>query len=64
MCGIAGIINTNTEPVTINELKCLTDGMYKRGPDGEGFYRNKNIGLGMRRLAIIDLQYLVSGDIE
>ncbi len=30
--------------------------MVHRGPDGSGFYRDGNIGLGMRRLAIIDVE--------
>ena len=33
----------------------MTDSIYHRGPDDEGFYINKNVGLGFRRLSIIDL---------
>ncbi len=33
----------------------MTDIINHRGPDDEGFYINKNIGLGFRRLSIIDL---------
>ena len=33
----------------------MTDTLQHRGPDGEGFYVNRNIGLGHRRLSIIDL---------
>ncbi len=55
MCGITGIINTNGEPVDISLLKRMTDSIAHRGPDGEGHWVEGNIGLGHRRLAIIDL---------
>ncbi len=56
MCGITGKINFDHDHV-INEfeLKQMTDSLYDRGPDDEGFYINQNIGLGFRRLSIIDL---------
>lgn len=55
MCGIAGIINLNGEHVSKDLLKKMTDSIAHRGPDGEGQYRQENIGLGHRRLSIIDL---------
>jgi len=55
MCGIAGIFNLNGEPVSQVMLRKMTDAMAHRGPDGEGFYINSFVGLGHRRLAIIDL---------
>ncbi|MBS1652574.1 MAG: asparagine synthase (glutamine-hydrolyzing) [Bacteroidetes bacterium] len=57
MCGIAGILKFNNEPVTVQELKSMTDIIIHRGPDGEGQWINQklNIGLGHRRLSIIDL---------
>lgn len=56
MCGIAGYINFDKEKVASQDiLKKMTDVISHRGPDGEGFYLNKNVGLGHRRLAIIDL---------
>lgn len=55
MCGIAGIFNLNGEPVSPVILRKMTDAIAHRGPDGEGFYTNSFIGLGHRRLAIIDL---------
>jgi len=55
MCGIAGILNLNGEPVSQLILQKMTDAIIHRGPDGEGFYTDGCLGLGHRRLAIIDL---------
>jgi asparagine synthase (glutamine-hydrolysing) len=55
MCGIVGICNFNGEPVPIGLLKRMTDIIAHRGPDGEGHYTDGPVGLGHRRLAIIDL---------
>lgn len=58
MCGIAGKISFNNAPVESEDLKKMTDSISHRGPDGEGFWINGNgrrVGLGHRRLAIIDL---------
>jgi len=55
MCGIAGILNRDGEPVSPVLLKRMTDAISHRGPDGEGFYIDGSAGLGHRRLAIIDL---------
>lgn len=54
MCGIVGIINFNAEPVSTSLLKSMTDTIAHRGPDGEGFYVDGPVGLGHRRLAVID----------
>jgi len=54
MCGIAGIFNLNGEPVSPVLLRRMTDAIAHRGPDGEGYYTDNYIGLGHRRLAIID----------
>ena len=56
MCGIAGIVYFDKDrKVTRQELKAMTDTIIHRGPDDEGFYINNNVGLGFRRLSIIDL---------
>jgi asparagine synthase (glutamine-hydrolysing) len=55
MCGIAGLINLNGDPVSPVILKRMTDAIAHRGPDGEGQWIEGCIGLGHRRLAIIDL---------
>ena len=54
MCGITGQINFDGEPVSPDILKKMTDAITHRGPDGEGHWIEENIGLGHRRLAIID----------
>ncbi len=58
MCGIAGILNLNREPVTSEVLKKMTDVIRHRGPDSEGIWTDKFVGFGHRRLAIIDLSPL------
>ena len=55
MCGIAGIFNLNGESASPVILRKMTDAIVHRGPDGEGFYTDSFVGLGHRRLAIIDL---------
>lgn len=54
MCGITGILNLSGEPVSSVLLRRMTDAIAHRGPDGEGFYTDNVVGLGHRRLAIID----------
>jgi asparagine synthase (glutamine-hydrolysing) len=57
MCGIAGIISSNKSLIQQPLLKKMADTLAHRGPDGEGFWINKNntVGFAHRRLAIIDL---------
>jgi asparagine synthase (glutamine-hydrolysing) len=56
MCGIAGRINFDSSNlIDETELRRMTNSIIHRGPDDEGFYINANIGLGFRRLSIIDL---------
>jgi asparagine synthase (glutamine-hydrolysing) len=57
MCGIVGILSHHSNAVSLEKLKGMTDAISHRGPDGEGFWMNdeKTVGLGHRRLAIIDL---------
>jgi len=55
MCGIAGILNTDGRPVAEDVLKKMTDVIAHRGPDDEGVYVDGSVGLGHRRLSIIDL---------
>lgn len=55
MCGITGLIHLNNSPVSPAVLQRMTDAIAHRGPDGEGHWIEGNVGLGHRRLAIIDL---------
>lgn len=55
MCGISGIINKNSKLCELTMLHKANDCIKHRGPDGDGFYNYKNLGLAHRRLAIIDL---------
>ncbi|HRJ75954.1 MAG TPA: asparagine synthase (glutamine-hydrolyzing), partial [Anaerolineales bacterium] len=56
MCGMAGIWNLNSQSINEAELHRFTDSLSHRGPDGNGFYidTSSKLGLGHRRLAIID----------
>jgi len=55
MCGIAGIVSLEGKPVFEQELRNMCSAIAHRGPDDEGFYFQTGVGLGMRRLSIIDL---------
>lgn len=67
MCGITGIFNLDEKGILKSTLVEMTRSMAHRGPDGEGIYLEKNIGLGSRRLAILDIsskgaQPMISND--
>jgi asparagine synthase (glutamine-hydrolysing) len=56
MCGISGIAFSDGLRIPEQStLQAMTDIIRHRGPDGEGFFRAPGIGIGMRRLSIIDL---------
>jgi asparagine synthase (glutamine-hydrolysing) len=54
MCGIAGILRFDGAPVDRTVLRRMAGLLAHRGPDGEGFYCERGVGLAHRRLAIID----------
>ena len=56
MCGICGRFNFDGRPVGAPEVVDMRDVMVHRGPDGHGLFVDGPIGLGHRRLAIIDLE--------
>ena len=56
MCGIVGIVRNDGKPVDEELLARMNNAIRHRGPDDDGFYVNGSVGLGMRRLAIIDLK--------
>ena len=71
MCGLVGVINlqNNSFKITEDYIVKMRDTMTHRGPDGHGLWisQDKNIGLGHRRLSIIDLseaanQPMISSD--
>jgi asparagine synthase (glutamine-hydrolysing) len=55
MCGIAGIYDLSGQPVSLAQVQRMTDAIVHRGPDGQGQLTEENVGLGHRRLAVIDL---------
>src|SRR5690349_19336396 len=55
MCGIAGILNLKRQPVEKKMLTGMTNCLAHRGPDADGFFVDHEVGLGHRRLSIIDL---------
>jgi asparagine synthase (glutamine-hydrolysing) len=56
MCGIAGIVSSDrTERIEEVLVRQMCDAIVHRGPDDEGLLAHRNVGLGMRRLSIIDL---------
>src|SRR5215475_12233242 len=57
MCGIAGIVHSDWEhPVSLDSIQAMCDSLVHRGPDQFGHYVHGPVGLGMRRLSIIDLR--------
>lgn len=55
MCGICGIYNFNSSPIQEKSIKDMCGVIQHRGPDDEGIYLDGHLGIGMRRLSIIDL---------
>jgi asparagine synthase (glutamine-hydrolysing) len=56
LCGIAGIIAQNgLSGENHEQLRLMTKALEHRGPDAEGYYHDRNICFGHRRLSIIDL---------
>ena len=56
MCGIYGVLEFGAEPGSLAPvLSCMGSVVQHRGPDDCGQYEGRNVGLGMRRLSIIDV---------
>jgi asparagine synthase (glutamine-hydrolysing) len=55
MCGIAGVASLSDKPVTLDQIQRMCDSMKYRGPDDAGYLVDPGVAIGMRRLAIIDL---------
>jgi len=59
MCGIVGKYNFQSgEPVSSDLIRAMCETIFYRGPDDAGVYTEGNIGLGHRRLSILDLSEL------
>jgi len=56
MCGIAGVLDLRTDAPLRAQLERMLGWMLKRGPDGSGEYVDGSLAMGMRRLAVIDLE--------
>jgi asparagine synthase (glutamine-hydrolysing) len=58
MCGLCGVVYADPgRPADPRMLRRMTDTMIHRGPDGDGCFAAPGIGLGFRRLSIIDLEH-------
>ena len=55
MCGIAGMVGKRGDVVDADDVRRMCQTIVHRGPDDEGIYAEGPVGLGMRRLSIIDL---------
>jgi asparagine synthase (glutamine-hydrolysing) len=56
MCAICGVVNLrNGKPVERAAIEKMTERLAHRGPDDEGYFIERGVGLGFRRLSIIDL---------
>ena len=62
MCGIVGIVRNDGSDVDQALLGRMCAAIRHRGPDDDGFYFNGPVGLGMRRLAIIDSEERTTAD--
>jgi len=57
LCGICGAYSFGQKnTISEDDIKNMCNTIIHRGPDDEGYYTGTHIGLGMRRLSIIDLQ--------
>lgn len=55
MCGLVGILHRGNAEGARARAKAMTDAIVHRGPDDEGFFDDRDIVLGFRRLSIVDL---------
>ncbi|MDQ7824723.1 MAG: asparagine synthase (glutamine-hydrolyzing) [Candidatus Eremiobacteraeota bacterium] len=55
MCGIAGVLSLNKDPVSSALIKEMSGVITHRGPDDQGYYIDENLAFAHRRLSIIDL---------
>ena len=57
MCGVVAWVKATTNgKVDESTLRSMTETLHHRGPDGEGFYVDGSVGLGHKRLSILDVE--------
>ena len=58
MCGICGVVSTHPGSIPIaHVLERMRDTLTHRGPDGAGMHLGEGVGLGHRRLSIVDVEH-------
>ncbi|MBL8379810.1 MAG: asparagine synthase (glutamine-hydrolyzing) [Burkholderiales bacterium] len=67
MCGLVVCLRLDGSAADMQQVRRMTDAIYHRGPDDEGYFSDGGVGLGFRRLSILDLspaghQPMVSAD--
>jgi len=55
VCGINGLLYKKVNPDITRQLQLMNTAIIHRGPDDDGVYHTDNVGMGMRRLSVIDL---------
>src|SRR5262245_54268740 len=55
MCGIVGVLRADGAPIPAALIGEMRDSLVHRGPDDSGFYLKGSVGLGVRRLSVVDL---------
>lgn len=55
MCGISGLVDFKNGKLDVSPLKEMTKSIEHRGPDDYGYFNDKHVGFGFRRLSIIDV---------
>ncbi len=55
MCGLTGVLRTDGQPVAVGTVAKMNASIAHRGPDSDGLWAEGSVGLGHRRLSIIDL---------
>lgn len=56
MCGLCGVATTGSRSGALDLLRRMTKSLAHRGPDGDGFFHQEGVGIGHRRLSIIDIE--------
>ncbi len=56
MCGFVTVYNKNQMPIDTENLQLMNGVIEHRGPDDRGLYAENHIGLGFRRLSILDIE--------